>query len=166
MKRDRFDDILHSKLQDPEAGYAVPSWNEMERRLVLSENAAGVVRKRSLGRSVKILHCCRYSPFNRIRRLSIRPAQRGDGCFSAGGHGIERRFAAGLGTGYESGYDCQHGTFERSRSRKTVPLGAERYPGSADSKCAESPSSGNGFGGVECPAGAVCMAGTDRFVSR
>ena len=53
MKRDRFDDILHSKLQDPEAGYAVPSWNEMERRLVLSENAAGVVRKRSLGRSVK-----------------------------------------------------------------------------------------------------------------
>ena len=53
MKRDRFDDILHSKLQDPDAGYAVPSWNEMERRLVLSENAAGVVRKRSLGRSVK-----------------------------------------------------------------------------------------------------------------
>ena len=52
MKRDRFDDILHSKLQDPEADYAVPSWNEMERRLVLAENAAGVVRKRSVGRSV------------------------------------------------------------------------------------------------------------------
>ena len=46
MKRDRFDDILHSKLQDPEAGYAVPPWNEMGRRLVLYENAVGVVRKR------------------------------------------------------------------------------------------------------------------------
>lgn len=53
MKRDRFDDILHSKLQDPQPGYAVPSWSEMERKLTLSENAAGVEPKRSLSRGFK-----------------------------------------------------------------------------------------------------------------
>ncbi len=53
MERDRFDDILHTKLQNSETGCEVPSWDEMERRLALSENAAGVVRKRSLGRGVR-----------------------------------------------------------------------------------------------------------------
>ena len=53
MKRDRFDDILQSKLQNPQPGYAVPSWSAMEHKLTLAENAAGVVPKRSLSRGFK-----------------------------------------------------------------------------------------------------------------
>jgi len=53
MKRDRFDDILQSKLQNPQSGYAVPSWSAMEHKLTLAENAAGIVPKRSLSRGFK-----------------------------------------------------------------------------------------------------------------